>query len=87
MKTISKTFNENGNHLLPLDSYSSKTAINLVSGTATIQSSISDFNADMTPVAFETITLPGKIDYPLSGLLVNVSVAPATIEILQADNY
>ncbi len=86
MKPISKTFNSTGNHIIQLDSYSAKTVINLTSGSATIETSISLFNFETNPVAFEAITLPGKIDYPISGLLVNVTATPVTVEVLQADN-
>lgn len=85
MKPIQKTFTETGDFLFPLDAYSSKTSVNLISGTAVIESSISDFNNGATPVAFKTLTLPAELTAPISGLLITVSVAPCQIQILQSD--
>lgn len=85
MKAFRRTFDTTGEKVVPIDAYADKgVSVDVVSGGATIQTTITQINAEgITPVAFDSVTLPGKIDYAITGLIVTVSSAPCVIDVAQ----
>jgi len=85
MKPIRRIFEDTGVKLVQIDAYADRgVSIGLVSGTCTVETTISQFNRDdVSVIAFDAVTLPGKIDYPITGFIVNVTAVPCVIEIAQ----
>ncbi len=85
MKPIRRTFDTTGIKLLPIDAYADRgVSINVIAGAATVESTISDFNVpDVTVMPFEAVTLPGKVDYAITGFIVTVTGAPCVVEVAQ----